>query len=152
MEETFHLIMSSFDPETAENLEDIEKQFAVKAVHQAETYWNLLRAIPGSKLKLTKFDDDIYNKLIEDFPEFKEPKNCYEISEEDMKSKTGKEKWRNFCEAFKQIEDYNFGTLLRTKADEEYGQETTIFVVRIQFYAIEIARNRAGLNDWIKNI
>jgi hypothetical protein len=144
--------MSSFDAETAENLEDIEKQFAVKAVHQAETYWNLLRAIPGSKLKLTKFDDQIYQELIQDFPQFIDPKAAAEISEEEMKSKTGKEKWRVFCEKFKDIEDYNFGTLLRTKASEEYGQEGTIFVVRIQFYAIEIVRNKFGLNDWVKNI
>jgi hypothetical protein len=138
-----------FDPEQADNLEDIEKQFAVKAVHQAETYWSLLTKIPGSKLKLTKFDDDIYEKLLVDFPEFKDPQYAKTINEEEMKSAKGKERWRNFCEAFNTIEDYNFGTLLRTDASDEYGQETTIFVVRIQFYAVEIARNRAGMNDWI---
>lgn len=141
--------MSTFDPEQADNLEDIEKQFAVKAVHQAETYWTLLTKIPGSKLQLTKFDEDIYAKLLEDFPEFKDPTYCKKISEEEMKSPEGKIKWREFCEAFNTIEDYNFGTLLRVDASDEYGQETTVFVVRIQFYAIEIARNRAGLNDWV---
>lgn len=30
--------MSTFNAETADNLEDIEKQFAVVAVEQAETY------------------------------------------------------------------------------------------------------------------
>ncbi|CAH6722298.1 protein PBDC1 homolog [[Candida] jaroonii] len=139
---------TKFDAENADNLEDIEKQFAVKAVMQAETYWGLLTKIPGSKLKLTKYDDDIFEKLLEDFPEFKDPENLKEISEEKMKNKEGKEKWRNFCEKFKEIEDYNFGTLLRTKNTEEYTQFGTIFVVRIQFYAIEIARNRYGLNDW----
>lgn len=140
---------TKFDAEKAENLEDIERQFAVKAVMQAEAYWGLLEKIPGSKLKLTKFDDDIFEQLLEDFPEFKEPKNVVEISEEEMKSKTGKERWRKFCEKFNEIEDYNFGTLLRTKCTEEYSQHGTIFAVRIQFYAIEIARNRYGLNDWV---
>lgn len=42
--------MSTFNAETAENLEDIEKQFAVVAVEQAETYWNLISKVPGSKL------------------------------------------------------------------------------------------------------
>ncbi|KAH3680787.1 hypothetical protein WICMUC_000138 [Wickerhamomyces mucosus] len=140
---------STFDAENAENLEDIEKQFAVKAVHQAETYWNLLTFIKGSKLKLTKYDDEIYEQLLQDFPEFKDLNFAKQISEEDMKSKDGKERWRKFCEKFKQIEDYNFGTLLRNNSNDEYGQLTTIFVVRIQFYAIEIARNRAGLNDWV---
>lgn len=139
---------TKFDAENADNLEDIEKQFAVKAVMQAETYWGLLTKIPGSKLKLTKFDDDIFDTLLEDFPEYKDPENLKEISEEKMKNKEGKEKWRVFCEKFKEIEDYNFGTLLRTKNTEEYTQHGTIFVVRIQFYAIEIARNRYGLNDW----
>lgn len=140
----------SFDAETADNLEDIEKQFAVKAVMQAETYFSLLEKIPGSKLKLTQHDDDIYEQFLEAFPEYSTPESVAVINEEDMKSKSGKERWRAFCEKFKEIEDYNFGTLLRTKASSEYDQESTIFVVRIQFYAIEIARNRAGLNDWIK--
>lgn len=142
---------TKFDAETAENLEDLEKQFAVKAVMQAETYWGLLEKVPGSSLKLTKYDDDIFTQLLEDFPEFKDPKAAAEISEDAMKSKDGKVKWREFCEKFKDMEDYNFGTLLRTKNTDEYTQDGTIFVVRIQFYAIEIARNRYGLNDWIAN-
>ena len=56
-----------FSAENADNLEEIEMQFAVKAVQQAETYWSLLEKIPGSKLKLTKHDDDIFNQLLEDF-------------------------------------------------------------------------------------
>lgn len=140
--------MSTFDAENAENLEDIEKQFAVKAVLQAETYWSLLEKVPGSKLKLTKYDDEIYEQVLEDFPEFKEPQNVALIDERLMKSAQGKAKWRTFCDKFKEIEDYNFGTLLRSKALDEYTQEGTIFVVRIQFYAIEICRNRYGLNDW----
>ncbi|CCE81533.1 Piso0_002192 [Millerozyma farinosa CBS 7064] len=142
---------SSFDAEKAENLEDIEKQFAVKAVVQAETYWGLLEKIPGSKLKLTKHDDDILEQFFEDFPEYKNPENVANIKEEDMKSPTGKARWREFCEKFKEIEDYNFGTLLRAKASDEYTQEGTIFAVRIQFYAIELARNKFGLNDWVSS-
>lgn len=137
-----------FDAENADNLEDIEKQFAVKAVVQAETYWNLISKIKASSFKLTQHDDDIYETLLEDFPEFKEKDKVAVINEEEMKSPAGKTRWRNFCEKFKEIDDYNFGTLLRTRADDEYSQENTIFAVRIQFYAIEIARNRLGLNDW----
>ncbi|EER30511.1 conserved hypothetical protein [Candida tropicalis MYA-3404] len=138
-----------FDAEQADNLEEIEMQFAVKAVEQAETYYSLLEKVKGSTLRLTKHDDDIFNQLLEDFPEYKEPKNVSVISEEEMKSPSGKAKWRAFCEKFNEIADYNFGTLLRLKANEEYSQENTMFAVRIQFYAIEIARNRYGLNDWI---
>ncbi|CAK7901567.1 hypothetical protein CAAN1_11S03488 [[Candida] anglica] len=138
-----------FDADNADNLEDIEKQFAVKAVAQAETYWGLLEKIPGSKLKLTKHDDDIVEQVLEAFPEFKEPKNVALINEGEMKSVSGKAKWRAFCEKFNEIEDYNFGTLLRSSVSDYYTQEGTIFVVRIQFYAIELLRNKYGLNDWI---
>lgn len=137
-----------FDADNADNLEDIEKQFAVKAVAQAEAYWGLVSRIQGSKLKLTQHDDDIFNALLEDFPEFKDKAAVAEILEDDMKSAQGKARWRAFCEKFKEIDDYNFGTLLRIRAAEEYSQENTIFAVRIQFYAVEIARNRYGLNDW----
>ncbi|ODV81118.1 DUF757-domain-containing protein [Suhomyces tanzawaensis NRRL Y-17324] len=137
-----------FSAETADNLEDIEKQFAVKAVMQAETYWGLLEKIPGSKLKLTQHDDEIFETLLTDFPEFKDPAVAARVDESQMKSVAGKAKWRTFCEKFDEIEDYNFGTLLRVNANDEYSQDGTIFVVRIQFYAIEIARNRYGLNDW----
>lgn len=140
--------MSTFDAENAENFEEIEKQFAVKAVMQAETYWNLLTKFKASTFRINPHEDDIYETFLEDFPEYKDKEKLAVISEDEMKSPSGKTRWREFCEKFKEIEDYNFGTLLRIKANEEYSQENTMFAVRIQFYAIEIARNRAGLNDW----
>lgn len=139
---------STFDPNQAENLEDIEKQFAVKAVMQAEAYWSLISKVKASALRLTNYDNEIFDALLADFPELHSKEAVAELNEDQMKSKAGKERWRNFCEKFKEIDDYNFGTLLRTKASGEYSEQNTIFAVRIQFYAIEIARNRYGLNDW----
>lgn len=49
----------------------------------------------------------------------------------------------------KKVEFYNFGTLLRTDATGEYDQNNTMFVTRMHFYAVEIARNRLGINDKI---
>lgn len=136
-----------FDPEKAENLEDMEKQFAVKAVEHLMTYWSILEKVRGSQLRLTKMDDDIYDDFRETFPDF-DPAET--LDEDKMKSKEGKEKWRNFMMKYeKKINDYNFGTIIRTNPKSEYEQDTTIFGVRMQFYAIEIARNRAGLNDWV---
>ncbi|KAL1976666.1 hypothetical protein VTN31DRAFT_2948 [Thermomyces dupontii] len=135
------------DPNKAENLEEIEKQFAVKAVEHLEAYWGLLQRVPGSQLRLTKMDDEIYEHFKRNFPEFDPSKP---LSEDEMKSKEGKERWRKFMSAYeKKIADYNFGTILRIDPKTEYDQHTTIFAMRMQFYAIEIARNRAGLNDWI---
>ncbi|PYH47308.1 polysaccharide biosynthesis domain-containing protein [Aspergillus saccharolyticus JOP 1030-1] len=137
----------AFDPETAENLEDMEKQFAVKAVEHLMTYWAILEKVPGSQLRLTKMDNEIYESFMKEFPDF-DP--AATIDEDQMKSKEGKEKWRNWMNQYeKTIDDFNFGTMLRSNAKFEYDQDTTIFAMRMQFYAIEIARNRAGLNDWI---
>ena len=68
------------------------------------------------------------------------------------------------------MEDYNFGTLVRIDARGEYSSENTLLgksersikenfslrfllvsVVRVQFYAIEIARNREGHNASIRD-
>ncbi|PYI22304.1 DUF757 domain protein [Aspergillus japonicus CBS 114.51] len=136
-----------FDPETAENLDDMEKQFAVKAVEHLMTYWAILEKVRGSQLRLTKMDDEIYESFMKEFPDF-DPAET--LNEDTMKSKEGKEKWRNWMNQYeKTVADFNFGTMLRSNPKFEYDQETTIFAMRMQFYAIEIARNRAGLNDWI---
>ncbi|EFX02145.1 duf757 domain containing protein [Grosmannia clavigera kw1407] len=140
-------IPSNFDAENADNFEDIEKQFAVKAVQHMETYWAILERVRGSTLRLTKMDDDIHEHLAKDFPDF-DPSET--VDEDNMKSKEGKERWRKFMMAYeKKVDDYNFGTMLRSNPKWEYDQDTTIFVPRMQFYAVEIARNRKGLNDWI---
>jgi hypothetical protein len=89
------------------------------------TYWAILEKVRGSTLRLTKMDDEIYEHLKADFPEF-DPAQT--IDEDEMKSKTGKERWRKFMMAYeKKIDDYNFGTMLRSDPKWEYGQDETIF-------------------------
>ncbi|RSL43224.1 Protein PBDC1 [Fusarium euwallaceae] len=140
-------IPKNFDAENAANNEDIEKQFAVKAVQHMQTYWSILERVRGSSLRLTKIDDEIMEHLKEDFPEF-DP--AATVDEDEMKSKSGKERWRKFMMKYeKTVDDYNFGTMVRNSPKVEYEEDTAIFVPRMQFYALEIARNRAGLNDWI---
>jgi hypothetical protein len=107
-------------------------------VQHLETYWAILERVKGSSLRLTKIDDDIIEHLKTDLPDF-DP--AATIDENEMKSKAGKEKWRKFMMAYeKLVDDYNFGTMLRTSPKVEYEQDTTIFVPRMQFYAVEIAR------------
>ena len=89
------------------------------------TYWAILEKVRGSTLRLTKMDDDIYEHLKADFPEFDPAKT---IDEDEMKSKTGKERWRKFMMAYeKKVDDYNFGTMMRANPKWEYGQDETIF-------------------------
>jgi hypothetical protein len=89
------------------------------------TYWSILERVKGSSLRLTRMDDDILAHLEKDFPEF-DPAET--IDEDKMKSKEGKERWRNFLMAYeKKVDDYNFGTMLRSNPKWEYGRDETIF-------------------------
>lgn len=94
-------------------------------VQHMSTYWAILEKVRGSTLRLTKIDDEIYEHLKADFPEF-DPAQT--IDEDEMKSKTGKERWRKFIMAYeKKVDDYNFGTMLRSNPKWEYGKDETIF-------------------------
>lgn len=89
------------------------------------TYWSILEKMRGSRLRLTKIDDEIYEHFKKEFPEFN-PRET--INEDEMKSKAGKEKWRNFMMVYeKKVDDYNFGTMLRSNPKFEYGEKETIF-------------------------
>lgn len=70
-------------------------------------------------------DDEIYADFQEAFPDFDPAKP---LVEDDMKSKEGKEAWRNWMMKYeKRIEDFNGGTMLRADPKIEYSQENTIF-------------------------
>lgn len=90
-----------------------------------QTYWAILEKVKGSSLRLTKMDDEIYEHLKTDFPEF-DP--AQKVEEDEMKSKDGKARWRKFMLAYeKKIDDFNFGTMVRTSPKVEYDEDTTIF-------------------------
>ncbi|KIK27241.1 hypothetical protein PISMIDRAFT_675106 [Pisolithus microcarpus 441] len=89
------------------------------------------------------------------FPELSgnDHEKLVKLDEDWLKSEDGKKRWRAFVNAYeKKVKDFNFGSLIRTDARLEYSETNTIFVTRMQFYAIEIARNRLGLNDTIHEI
>lgn len=110
--------------------------------------FQLICSVDPKLLKLTPIDDTIYKIFRKDFPTF----NVKNVNEDEMKGPSGKLKWRVFCEQFKDlVEDYNFGTLLRTNCDGEYSEKNSMLVPRVQFLAIELARNREGLNDALRD-
>ena len=121
----------------------LEELWAKKAFEHIETHFNLLISVDPRSLKLTPFDDQIYKIFREDFPTF----NVNYIDENELKSDASKIKWRSFIEKFNKIEDFSFGTLIRVDSSKDFSPENAILVVRIQFLAIEIARNREGFND-----
>ncbi|XP_023563656.1 protein PBDC1-like [Octodon degus] len=133
----------SLPAESYGNDPDIEMAWAMRAMQHAEVYYKLISSVDPQFLKLTKVDDQIYSEFREHFEKLK----VDVLDPEELKSESAKEKWRPFCLKFDGIvEDYNYGTLLRLDCSQGYTEENTIFAPRIQFFAIEIARNREGCN------
>lgn len=124
----------------------LEELWAKKAFEHAELHFNLLRSVDTKLLKLTPFDDVIYKAFREEFPDLK----IDVLDEEELKSPSAKMKWRNFIERFNKLDDFSYGTLIRTDASKDFSPENSIFVVRVQFLAIECARNKEGFNDCIR--
>ncbi|RVE66259.1 hypothetical protein OJAV_G00124490 [Oryzias javanicus] len=122
----------------------LEVMWAMKAYNHAEVYFNLISSVDPKFLKLTKLDDQIYRSFRESFKDL----DVRQLKEDDLKSDPAKERWRPFCNQFEGlVEDFNYGTLLRLDCQKGYSEENSIFSTRVQFFAIEIARNREGCND-----
>ncbi|XP_046663340.1 protein PBDC1 isoform X1 [Homalodisca vitripennis] len=133
--------------EEFENDPTVEAMWAIKAYEHAEIYFNILCSVDPRLLRLTPNDDAIYKAFRDEFPNM----DVKVLNEDEMKSAEGKEKWRPFCEKFKNcVEDYSFGTLIRLDSDGEYTEANSILTTRIQFFAVELARNREGYNDGIR--
>uniref|UniRef100_A0A2M4C2A0 Polysaccharide biosynthesis domain-containing protein n=1 Tax=Anopheles marajoara TaxID=58244 RepID=A0A2M4C2A0_9DIPT len=125
----------------------VEELWAVQAVDHAEVHFNLLCSVDPRWLRLTPYDNELYDQFRRMWPDM----NVRVIDENDLKSPEGKTKWRTYMAKFSRLEDYSVGTLLRANAEEEFRPENAVLVVRAQFWAIEIARNREGANDCIRD-
>jgi len=129
------------------NDSQVESLWVRVAVEFADVHFNLICSADPKLLKLTKDDDDrIYDRFLYYFTSDFDVVNA---SVESLKSPDAVSRWREFCEEFKDLEDYNYGTLLRLNSAKEYSEENCILVCRIQFLAVEIARNRKGCNDFV---
>ncbi|KAJ3408759.1 hypothetical protein HDV05_004768 [Chytridiales sp. JEL 0842] len=125
---------------------DVEKIWAVKAMHHADTYFKLITAMEGSTIRLTKIDDEIYEDFCKEFPEINVEEPLQEVKH--FKCDKAKAKWRDWIVKYeKKVKDYNMGTLLRRRANEDYSEDNSFFATRMQFVAIEIARNKKSLNN-----
>lgn len=133
------------DPSKLGNTSQIEYAWAIKAHRHAEVYMKIIKTVDPAKIKLTNVDDIIYRQWKRLFKDVR----IDVLQDDDFKTEDAKNKWRPFCEKFKgKIEDYNFGTLIRRDCSEEYSEENCFVVPRIQFIAIELARNKMGLNKF----
>ncbi|CAK8675921.1 protein PBDC1-like [Clavelina lepadiformis] len=124
-----------------QNDQNLEVAWAFKAYEHAEIHYSIITSVDATFLHLSEHDDEIYKTFRESFPEF----DVNIIHVEDLKSDSSKKKWRTFCNKFDGFQNFNYGSLLRLDPMLDYSDENTTFATRIQFLAIEIARNREGL-------
>ena len=132
------------------NDERVEEMWAMKAMEHAEVYFNLLCSVEPARLKLTvskELDDKIYAHFKQSFPDL----NPAKFTEDDIKNEKAKTAWRQFSDSYKDVEDYSLGCLLRLDSSKDYSEENTALAIKIQFFAIEIARNREGHNDSLRS-
>jgi len=103
----------------------IESVWAMKTVEHMTVYFNLITSVPTGSLKLTPKDDWIYKAFREEFPDF----HVQAILLDSLKSDTAKEKWRPFLNQFDgEVKDFNFATMLRINANEDYNEGNSIVV------------------------
>lgn len=57
-------------PQQQQSLSGLDKDMAVRCVEHAQTYWNILEALPSTKVHLTRVDDELYQDFCQTFPEF----------------------------------------------------------------------------------
>ncbi|KAJ1726648.1 hypothetical protein LPJ61_005045 [Coemansia biformis] len=128
--------------ETA-NMAEMEMQWAVKAMHHADTYMKLLRAVGPGKFRLCPIEDELHADFRKNFPAL----DVARLDESEFKTEAAKAKWREFMTKYEgRVADYNFGTLVRIDCAGEYTESNSMFAMRTQFLCIEIARNKEGLN------
>ncbi|PAV91303.1 hypothetical protein WR25_21895 [Diploscapter pachys] len=133
------------------NDESIEMAWAVKAAERANVHINLLMSCNTESLKLNNRQEQIQQAFREDFPNL-DVKNVTEV---ELKQGEMREKWRQFCEKFKDVEDYSLGTLMRMDAAQAYSEKNSIVVPKTNVFqiiwlAIESTRNAEGLNERLK--
>ena len=127
----------------------LEGLWALKAVEHMQIHFNLICSIAPKMLRLTPKDDLVYDEFRKVFPDLR----VDVISVEQLKTKEAKEQWRPFCNMFQhEVEDFNYATLLRLDSKRDYSDDNTLVVPRIQFLAIEVARNREGHNDSLREM
>jgi hypothetical protein len=130
---------SEFDANRAQNLPEIEKQMAVKCVEHAQTYWNLLEKLDARSLRLTKLDDDIYAHMLDAFPELAEgaagDAAVGKIDEEEMKSESGKTRWREFIARYEGKGEQRSERRPRSERSERRGRRVVNVALRCKFHA-----------------
>lgn len=89
----------------------------------------------------------LYKRFRANFPIL----DCSVVTESALKNEQAKEIWRGWMIASQGIVlDHDMMSLVRVNCEFPYEQWNTIMVSRMQFYCIELARNKEGLNEKVR--
>ncbi|KNE57789.1 hypothetical protein AMAG_04640 [Allomyces macrogynus ATCC 38327] len=100
--------------------------------------------VERGRLVFTPHDARLHKRLRATFPTL----NLRTLNPAQFADPNVKRQWANMLDEFQgQIPDLAENTLVRTCADHDYSDANMFVVSRGQFYALEAARNREGLND-----
>lgn len=81
------------------NDESIEMAWAIKAGEHSEVHMNLIMRCDTKILRLNKHQDHILKAFREAFPDL----DVEEVTPSSLKDGDAKDKWRVFCEQFKEV-------------------------------------------------
>ncbi|CBY42817.1 unnamed protein product [Oikopleura dioica] len=120
-----------------------------KAFSQAQIHIKLLLAVGPDELKFSPLDEAIYQSFRREFPIF-EVGLVEDDLHEAMQTGNASKQWIDWVLEWKdKVKDWDQGSLLRKDPNQDYISGNTTFCIRIQFLAIEIARNKEKFNHKI---
>ncbi|CAG5089709.1 Oidioi.mRNA.OKI2018_I69.PAR.g12318.t1.cds [Oikopleura dioica] len=126
-----------------------DAEWLPKAFQQAQVHMKLLLSLGPCKIKFSPLDEKIYESFRKAFPDF-DISNVDEDLQDELISGDNKLQWINWMDELKaDLKDFDRKSLLRKRPDGDYTSMNTTFCHRAQFLAIEIARNKEGLNQKI---
>jgi hypothetical protein len=137
----------------AEIANDGSMEFAgiMNSIAYMEAHWKkLIAAVDPCTMGISgseSADEILYTRFRAQFPML----DVNMVNNETLKNSYAKEQWRKFMEASEGLVlDFNMITLVRVNAEFGYEQWNTIMVPRMQFYCIEVARNKEGVNEKVR--
>ncbi|KAJ3351271.1 hypothetical protein GGF32_004407 [Allomyces javanicus] len=135
---------SAGQQQQAEPVTDEQRlEWAQRAITFAADHSVRLGAERG-RLVFTPHDARLHEQLRATFPTL----NLRTLNPAQFADPNVKRQWADMLDKFQgQIPDLAENTLVRTCADRDYSDANMFVVSRGQFYALEAARNREGLND-----
>lgn len=143
--------LDHMDSLEVENSGEIEMNGIMYAVDYMNDHWKMLTeaddaatlVLAGSKAE----DDRLYREFRAAFGSM----DVTVTKNETLKDTRTQETWRAFMMSQDgRMDEFNMISLLRIDSGGNYDDANTLLVPRVQFLAIEIARNREGINDCAK--